>query len=74
MAPAMEERLAGYRRWLAREPAARPLTGILWEADIPGLPEFLDGLREDRQVLPEAIRPRDVPGAHRASGRGRGRG
>lgn len=35
------DRVARYRSWLRREPTDRPLIGLLWEPDIPPLPDFI---------------------------------
>ncbi len=58
MAIPVAERVARYQAWRRREPMARPLVGLLWEADIPGLPEFLDAVGEDQWVNAEQIDPR----------------
>jgi len=51
------DRIARYRAWLQREPVQRPLIGLLWEADIPGLPEFEAAMGEGRIVSPGDIDP-----------------
>lgn len=54
----IKERIARYHAWRCREAVDRPLIGLLWEADIPGLPEFLDAVGQDRAILPDEIDPR----------------
>ena len=51
------DRVASYRRWLRREPVGGPLFGILWEPDIPPLPDLLPPGDAGRSVLPESILP-----------------
>lgn len=48
------EKTARYRAWLARE-NTRPLTGLLWEPDIPPLPALLE-----KVGLGNPLRPADV--------------
>jgi hypothetical protein len=53
----LEARTARYRAWLRREPVARPLVGLLWEPDIPPLPEFLAGVGRGAEVRPQDFEP-----------------
>jgi hypothetical protein len=50
-------RIARYQAWLRRTPVDRPLIGLLWEADIPGLPAFLDAVGQERAIAPDEIDP-----------------
>jgi len=50
-------RIARYKAWLDREPVDRPMVGLLWEADIPPLPEFLELVGENKPTSPDQIQP-----------------
>ena len=54
------DRVANYRRWLRREATGGPLFGVLWEPDIPPLPDLLTPGEAGRRVLPEDILPERV--------------
>jgi len=49
--------IARYQQWLERQPVASPMTGLLWEPDIPPHPQFIQTVGIGREVLPEHIRP-----------------
>jgi hypothetical protein len=53
----LERRTARYRAWLGREPVDRPLVGLLWEPDIPPLPEFLARTDPGAEVRPQDFEP-----------------
>ena len=53
----LDHRIARYDAWRRRAPVVRPLIGILWEPDVPPLPEFTARIGNDKEVLPEHIRP-----------------
>lgn len=57
MSYSIEERIARYQAWRLREPTDRPMYGLLWEPDIPPLPEFLAQVGIGAQVSAEAIQP-----------------
>ncbi len=57
MSISIANRIARYCAWLRREPVQRPLTGLLWEADIPGLPEFEEAMGEDHVISPGDVDP-----------------
>jgi hypothetical protein len=50
-------RTARYQAWLKREPARRPLIGLLWEPDIPPLPEFLASVGPGTELRPRDFVP-----------------
>ncbi len=54
----LPDRLARYRSWLQREPTHGPLVGILWEPDIPPLPDMVTALGVGTLLRPEQIIPR----------------
>jgi len=54
----IHDRIARYEAWRRRELVRRPMVGLLWEADIPGLPEFLDRVGMDQWVSPVQVEPR----------------
>ena len=56
MANVIGERIARYRAWLNRKPVSRPMLGLLWEPDIPPLPEMMDEVGMG-SLGPEQIRP-----------------
>ncbi|MEA1951695.1 MAG: hypothetical protein U9N87_09935, partial [Planctomycetota bacterium] len=45
-----------YEAWRLRKPVDRPMIGILWEPDIPALPEFLQRVG-DGEITPDQIHP-----------------
>jgi hypothetical protein len=53
----LPHRLARYRAWLRREPTDGPLVGILWEPDIPPLPDVVTSLGAGTSLQPEQIIP-----------------
>lgn len=53
MPQSVEDKIQRYHLWLNREKVDRPLTGLLWEPDIPPLPEFMASVDQDKLVLPE---------------------
>ena len=56
MSSTMEERVGAYQAWRLRQPRSRPMLGLLWEPDIPPLPEFLDRVG-DRAISAQDIDP-----------------
>ncbi len=57
MSALIEQRLSRYRAWRLREPVDRPMVGLIWEPDIPPLPEFLEWVGAGREVQPDQIQP-----------------
>lgn len=57
MSVPIAERIARYHAWLDREPMDRPLIGLLWEPDIPPLPEFLQHAGTGKTISPDQIEP-----------------
>jgi hypothetical protein len=57
MPQTIEQRLARYDAWRLRRPVARPMLGLIWEPDIPPLPEFIEGLGGEWEISPEKIHP-----------------
>lgn len=55
---ALEQRIAAYEAWRLCGPVDRPIVGILWEPDIPPLPDFLERVAET-EVTPDQIRPEE---------------
>ena len=53
----IEERIHRYTSWRERIPVMRPLIGLLWEPDIPPLPEMLAGVGIGNEVTPDDIHP-----------------
>ena len=46
-----------YLSWMRRENRDKALVGLIWEADLPALPEMLDKVGMGNPLLPEHIRP-----------------
>ena len=46
-----------YQAWIRRENGERPLVGVLWEPDIPPLPEMLERTGLGNEITPEDIDP-----------------
>jgi hypothetical protein len=57
MPQTIEQRLVRYNAWRQRRPVARPMLGLIWEPDIPPLPEFSESLGGECEITPENIRP-----------------
>ncbi len=53
----IRERIRRYQRWLDRAPVDRPLVGLIWEPDIPPLPEFLDIVGDGIVLSPDQVEP-----------------
>ena len=53
----LENRTGRYLSWLNRQPVEHPLVGLLWEPDIPPLPEFLAGIGEGVEIHPQDLEP-----------------
>jgi hypothetical protein len=53
----IEQRIARYQAWRLRRPTDRPMKGLLWEPDIPPLPELLQQIGIGATVVPEHIDP-----------------
>ena len=53
----VSDRIARYTAWLNRETLDRPLTGLLWEPDIPPLPAFLEQVGVGNSISPDQIQP-----------------
>jgi hypothetical protein len=51
----ISDRIASYRAWLNREPVERPMLGLIWEPDIPPLPEFLEQVGAGTVISPDQI-------------------
>jgi len=60
MAIPIPERIKRYQTWLKREPADRPLIGLIWEPDIPPHPDLITLSVDDQEVIPERIDPAAV--------------
>lgn len=54
---AVTKKTRGYGAWLARSNRERPLMGLLWEPDIPPLPELLEKIGPNGELRPEDIDP-----------------
>ena len=57
MSVPIEDRLNRYEAWRRREPVDRPMIGLLWEPDIPPLPEMLERVGIGEEVTPDDIQP-----------------
>ncbi len=57
MALPIEERISRYDAWLQRRPVDRPMIGLIWEPDIPPLPEFLERIGTGSVLRPDQIGP-----------------
>ena len=55
MAARIETSIVKYSSWLNRQPVDRPMIGVLWEPDIPPLPEMLDLAGIGNQIGPQDI-------------------
>jgi len=53
----IETRIERYQAWIRMQPTARPLVGILWEADIPPLNEMLENIGFGNKITPEDVDP-----------------
>ncbi len=53
----VEERITRYNVWRLREPVDRPMIGLIWEPDIPPLPEFMEEVGTGQECSPDQIRP-----------------
>ena len=53
----IEQRIAHYRAWAARQPLSRPMIGLLWEPDIRPLPAFMERVRPGRPISPDQVDP-----------------
>lgn len=53
----IEQKTSSYRAWLHRANHDRPLVGVLWEPDIPPLPEILEKVGMGRELRPEDVDP-----------------
>lgn len=53
----ISERIVRYRAWLRRESVKRPLIGLLWEPDIPPLPELIEQVGVGNFLDPADIHP-----------------
>jgi hypothetical protein len=51
------EKIGRYQAWLDREFLERPLVGLLWEPDIPPLPDFLEQVGVGSTLVPDDIHP-----------------
>ena len=57
MAVMIDERIARYETWRLRQPADRPLIGVLWEPDVILLDGPIVPLDTGAMVSPEDIHP-----------------
>lgn len=57
MSVPIEDRLKRYDAWRRRDPVDRPMIGLLWEPDIPPLPEMLEQVGIGEAVTPDDIHP-----------------
>lgn len=57
MSEPVEDRLKRYEAWRRRVPVDRPMIGLLWEPDIPPLPEMLERVGIGEEVTPDDIHP-----------------
>jgi hypothetical protein len=57
MHPKIEEKTRQYTAWLDRANHVRPLVGVLWEPDIPPLPELLEKIGLGCEMRPEDVDP-----------------
>ncbi|NUQ62362.1 MAG: hypothetical protein HUU20_07730 [Pirellulales bacterium] len=53
----LEQRIARYHQWRLRQDVERPMIGLIWEPDIPPLPEFLARVGSGAEVSPDEIDP-----------------
>ena len=54
----IETKITRYHTWLSRQNHDRALIGLIWEADIPPLPEMLDKVGLGNPLQPEDIDPK----------------
>ena len=57
MSVPIEDRIKRYDAWRRQEPVDRPMVGLLWEPDIPPLPEVLEQVGIGEEVTPDDIQP-----------------
>ena len=57
MPTSVERRIARYQAWREREAVDRPMIGLLWEPDIPPLPEMVERVGVGSDLTPEDIEP-----------------
>lgn len=55
MTIAIETRISRYEAWYQRESVDRPMIGLIWEPDIPPLPQFLESVGAGGEIQPEQI-------------------
>lgn len=53
----ISDRIARNTAWLNRTPVDRPLCGLLWEPDIPPLPDFIEQVGVGTEITPDQIQP-----------------
>jgi len=53
----ISDRIERYQAWLNRIPVDRPMCGLLWEPDIPPLPEFIEQVGVGTEISPDQIQP-----------------
>jgi hypothetical protein len=61
MSNTIENRIAKYQAWRLRQPVDAPMIGLLWEPDIPPLPEFLDRVGIGAEVSADDIDSLGIP-------------
>ena len=52
---AVETRIDRYHVWRRRQPVDRPLIGLIWEPDIPPLPQFMESVGVRGELRPDQI-------------------
>jgi len=55
MTISIETRIARYDAWRRRVPVERPMVGLIWEPDIPPLPQFLESVGVGGEIQPDEI-------------------